>query len=32
VIPEAGHIGGWKTEPEAYEARVIGFFDQALLP
>lgn len=30
VIPEAGHIGGWKAEPEAYEARVIRFFEQAL--
>ncbi len=32
LIPEAGHIGGWKANPEAYEARVIGFFEQALLP
>lgn len=32
LIPEAGHIGGWKADPEAYETRVIQFFNQALLP
>jgi len=32
IIPEAGHIGGWGTDSEAYEARVIRFFDQALFP
>lgn len=30
VIPEAGHIAGWKVGPEAYEARVVRFFEQAL--
>jgi len=31
LIPEAGHIGGWKADPEAYEAQVIRFFEQALI-
>ncbi len=31
LIPEAGHIGGWKVDPEAYEARVIRFFERALI-
>ncbi len=30
LISEAGHIGGWKVDSEAYEARVIQFFEQAL--
>jgi hypothetical protein len=30
-IPAAGHTGGLSAEPAAYEARVVGFFDRALL-
>jgi dienelactone hydrolase len=30
-IPGAGHTGGIRAQPEEYERRVIGFFDQALL-
>ena len=30
-IRDAGHTAGLKTHPEAYEARVIAFFDRALL-
>lgn len=30
-IPEAGHTAGISAEPEEYERRVIGFFDQWLL-
>jgi uncharacterized protein len=30
-IPGAGHTGGIRAEPQEYERRVIGFFDQALL-
>jgi hypothetical protein len=31
-IPEASHIGGIKARTAEYERRVVGFFDQALLP
>ena len=31
VIPEAGHIGGLRARPQAYEERVLRFFNQALL-
>jgi fermentation-respiration switch protein FrsA (DUF1100 family) len=31
-IPGAGHVGGIDDRPEEYERRVIGFFDEALLP
>ena len=31
-IPESRHVGGLAARPEEYEQRVIGFFDQALLP
>jgi uncharacterized protein len=31
-IPESGHVGGLKARPEEYERRVVGFFDEALLP
>jgi uncharacterized protein len=30
-IPEAGHTGGLDVRPREYEARVVGFFDRALL-
>jgi hypothetical protein len=30
-IPAAGHTAGISTAPQAYERRVIGFFDRALL-
>lgn len=30
-VPGAGHIQGLVTQPEEYERRVIGFFDEALL-
>jgi pimeloyl-ACP methyl ester carboxylesterase len=30
-IPEAGHLGGWAARPAEYEARVVAFFDRALL-
>jgi dienelactone hydrolase len=30
-VPEAGHVGGLEARPAAYERRVIGFFDDALL-
>jgi fermentation-respiration switch protein FrsA (DUF1100 family) len=30
-VPRAGHIQGLATQPEEYERRVIGFFDEALL-
>jgi pimeloyl-ACP methyl ester carboxylesterase len=30
-IPEAGHLGGWAARPDEYEARVVAFFNQALL-
>jgi pimeloyl-ACP methyl ester carboxylesterase len=30
-IPEAVHAGGWTAHPEEYEARIVSFFDQALL-
>lgn len=30
-IPEARHLGGWKARPDEYEARVVDFFDRALL-
>lgn len=30
-IPEAGHLGGLEARPVAYEARVVRFFDRALL-
>ncbi len=31
LIPEAGHVGGFEARPGAYERRVTGFFDRALL-
>jgi fermentation-respiration switch protein FrsA (DUF1100 family) len=30
-IPDAGHVGGLEARPREYEARVVGFFDRALL-
>jgi fermentation-respiration switch protein FrsA (DUF1100 family) len=30
-IPEAHHVGGFDARPREYEARVVGFFDRALL-
>jgi hypothetical protein len=30
-IPQAGHTGGLDAVPEAYERRVVAFFDEALL-
>ena len=27
----SGHTGGYQTAPHAYERRVLGFFDRALL-
>jgi uncharacterized protein len=32
AIPESKHTGGLAARPEEYERRVIGFFDDALLP
>ena len=32
VIPGAGHTGGLGTQPEGWEARVVGFLDAALAP
>ncbi|MFN8531335.1 MAG: alpha/beta fold hydrolase [Anaerolineae bacterium] len=32
IIADAGHTGGYALDPAAYEARVIGFFDQTLSP
>jgi uncharacterized protein len=32
AIPDAGHTQGFATHPAEYEARVIEFFDRALLP
>jgi fermentation-respiration switch protein FrsA (DUF1100 family) len=29
-VPDAGHIGALHAQPEEYESRVIGFFDEAL--
>ena len=31
IFGEVGHIGGWKSEPEFYEAKIIHFFDDTLL-
>jgi hypothetical protein len=31
-IPESRHVGGLEARPEEYERRVVGFFDEALLP
>ncbi len=31
ISPGAGHAGGLDAQPEEYEARVVGFFDRALL-
>ena len=31
-IPESKHVGGLEARPEEYERRVVGFFDEALLP
>jgi dienelactone hydrolase len=31
-IPESKHVGGLQARPEEYERRVVGFFDDALLP
>lgn len=30
-IPEVGHVGGFDAYPEAYEARIVQFFDDSLL-
>ena len=30
-VDGAGHTGGYRTAPAAYERRVVGFFDRALL-
>ena len=30
-VQDAGHVGGFQTQPEEYEERVIRFFDGALL-
>jgi len=30
-IDEAEHVGGFDARPRIYEARVIAFFDRALL-
>jgi len=30
-VPGAGHTGGIEAQPEEYERRVVGFFDDALL-
>ncbi len=30
-IDEARHVGGFEARPQEYEARVVGFFDRALL-
>ena len=32
AIPESKHVGGLEARPAEYERRVIGFFDDALLP
>ena len=31
LIPGAGHIEGLSKRPEAYEERIVSFFDRALL-
>jgi len=31
LIPEASHVSGFDARPKEYEARIVGFFDQALL-
>jgi uncharacterized protein len=31
-IPESKHVGGLAARPDEYERRVVGFFDDALLP
>ena len=30
-VDDAGHTGGYQTDPRGYERRVVGFFDHALL-
>ena len=32
TLPSGGHTGALRAEPEAYERRVVGFFDRALAP
>jgi pimeloyl-ACP methyl ester carboxylesterase len=32
IIPDAGHLAGIWVEPEAYPARILAFFQEALLP
>jgi hypothetical protein len=32
VVPGAGHTAGLRTDPDGWEARVIGFLDEALRP
>jgi len=32
LVPGAGHTGGIEAQPEVYERRVVGFFDDALQP
>jgi hypothetical protein len=31
-IPESTHVGGLAARPQEYERRVVGFYDEALLP
>ena len=31
LVPGAGHTGGIEAQPDEYERRVVGFFDDALL-
>jgi hypothetical protein len=30
--PRGGHVDGLSAQPEEYERRVVGFFDEALAP
>ena len=30
-VPGAGHVGGLEAQPQEYERRIVGFFDEALL-
>lgn len=32
VVPDAGHVDGLDTQPEEWEARVVGFLDRVLDP
>jgi hypothetical protein len=31
-IPDADLAGGWRARPEEYAAKIVGFFDETLLP